>query len=118
MYKLISHPLTILIVTVFCIFIWVSSYSSSRELSKSDQVIFDLKKDAAKSSKEVTVLEADLQDAKSSFSKEKIIREQLLLKKPGEYTIQLPDFPPSTALQNEKIIETTTAWDEWKKLIF
>jgi outer membrane murein-binding lipoprotein Lpp len=54
--------------------------------------------------------------ASSDLAKEKILRNELLLQKPGEYVLQIPD---DGALVVEAVTaEQSTPWDQWRELLF
>lgn len=57
-----------------------------------------------------------LQDTSSPLAREKILRNELLLQRPGEYVIQIPDESLVVPLSTE--VEHSSPWEEWKKLLY
>lgn len=65
---------------------------------------------------EVAVLEKKLEAANHPISQEKVIRNELLLQKPGEYIFQIPEITVEETAATQQ--EETTPWQEWKKVLF
>lgn len=57
----------------------------------------------------------ELELTKQPIYKEKIMRNELLMQKEGEYVVQLPDLEKREV---ENVEDDVTAWEEWGKLIF
>ncbi|OGJ37577.1 MAG: hypothetical protein A2383_00980 [Candidatus Pacebacteria bacterium RIFOXYB1_FULL_39_46] len=116
MNKIISHPLVIVVLTVLAVLF-----------------IFSLRKTAQKSQiaiENVAILEESIQDlanqiekerelidySNTDLAKEKILRDELLLQKPGEYVLQIPD--DETLLIEDTIAKQKTPWEEWRAVLF
>lgn len=66
---------------------------------------------------QVDDLEKSLEEAQAPFVQEKIIRDQLLLQKPGEYVVQLPTelvSPEPSQLDNQA---EATPLEKWKRVL-
>jgi hypothetical protein len=54
--------------------------------------------------------------AQTSLNQESIIRDELLMQKPGEYIVQMPDLPEPIITQ--KVTQKQLSpWEEWKALL-
>ncbi len=115
MKKLLFNPIFLVLITFFSVLIIIS-------LNKTSQKAFTAQKNLNKVETEISYLEQELENnkrelyqTKTDLNKEKIIRNELLMKKEGEIIVNLPLKEESeiVTLQNEK----TTAWEEWKKVL-
>ncbi len=116
MNKLLSHPLFILLLTLFCGLFWLSLYRSTQSFSASKQNLAKVKTEINFKAQELSKLESEYQTAQQDFTKEKIARNELLLQKEGEFIVQLPP-------QEKKSVETVevathTPWQKWKDLLW
>lgn len=116
MSQLLYNPFTALILTVITVILCVSLYFNSQDIRQSSKVVFRLQEDLKKTSESVKKAQADLDAAKDPFTKEKIIRDQLLLQQPGEYIVQIPDLPPPPVVHVEAPKEVTP-WEKWQLLL-
>lgn len=89
MAKPLEHPLVIILITGLFLVLFMSLRKTSGRTEQSTQEISALEKEAYNLSKEVQTLQEELEYSKSQEYKEKIIRDQLLLKKENEYIVQL-----------------------------
>jgi hypothetical protein len=114
MQKLFFSPLGVLLAlcATGALFLWIRgakpTLSSSEYLEKVDS--------------EVQLLEAEVADlrvqstaSQSSLTKERVIRDELLLSKPGEVVIQLESLPSPVAQPSQA--ERATPWQEWRELL-
>ncbi|MBU0974743.1 septum formation initiator family protein [Patescibacteria group bacterium] len=117
MTKIIYHPFIIIIFTITSIVFFLSLNKSSQKTDISSKNIEILEQELNKMSIETSQLEEKIIDADSEVYKEKVIRNELLLQKPGEKIIQLlyienqenPEIDP---------VETDKPFDMWLDLIF
>ncbi len=116
MWRIIYHPVAIVIFTGIAILLCVSLYINSREIRQAGKLITSLQSDVEKTSEDVKVGQQKLADAQSSYTKEKIIRDQLLMQKPGEFVVQIPDV----IMQSEEqptVKKTKTPWQQWQEVL-
>ena len=66
---------------------------------------------------EVLTLETAIIESQQPFAKEQIIRNELLMKREGEYVVQIPDELVTTT-QRVTRAEFLTPWEEWRQLLF
>src|SRR5688500_128724 len=110
MTSLLKHPFILVIITVVALFYYLSLDKSAQKAEISSQTVLDLEQEIGQISGEVAILEKQLESANHPISQEKIIRNELLMQKPGEYVLQLPSIeviektPPQA--------ETKTPWEE------
>ncbi len=114
--RFIYHPFVLILVTLLAIGLWISFLFNGRELQQSSSQIQTLQTEVAKNEQEVASLEAQLNTAKSNFSQEAIIRNELLMQKPGEYIVQMPDLP-TEARENQTSTSRLSPWQQWKALL-
>ncbi len=116
MQRLLSHPLTIALFTALAIIFYVSLDKSAQTVQSSSSTLLKLEEQNKKLGTEVAKLEEQVETAQTGLSKEKIIRNELLLQKPGEYVVQLPDG----IVQPEPVAEPDvqeSPWEAWKKVL-
>src|SRR5688572_17112546 len=92
---LYSH-LAVFVLTIISGIICVSLYMNGRRIQQSAQSVDKLEADVASLEAKVNLVESSALEATSSAAKERIFRDELLLQKPGEYIVQLPDLPLPT----------------------
>jgi cell division protein FtsB len=115
MQKWYSHPITLLLVAVFAIGLYTSLVKTERKIRTSTESVAILDQEVSKIASEVSDLEAEVKTATSAAAQEVIIRDELLLKKPGEYVIQLPS--PADNKEPNQDSSKTQPWAQWKKLL-
>ncbi|HYD35004.1 MAG TPA: septum formation initiator family protein [Vitreimonas sp.] len=116
MVAVLKHPLTLLIVLFSTLFILMSLYKTLEKTRSSSEAIGVLEQENVKMASEVSELEARLNQAETSLTQEKIIRNELLMQKPGEYVIQLPEV--AVTENQAQPTPSPSAWQEWKKVLF
>lgn len=116
MKKLLKHPIIIAIFTVLSIAFVLSLKKNVNKVEKSKVELEQLEVELNLLRQEVNNGELALKEASHSFSKESILRDELLMKKEGEVVLQLPAISES----QEKIIldPTPKPAEEWGKLLF
>jgi len=117
MLKLIYQPLVVGIITLTTVILCISLYISSVQLRGSSQKVASLRADVAKQQALTDALGQKLQTAQNSTTQEEIIRDQLLMQKPGEFVVQTPDLP-RVSPEVTPPPPSPTPWQEWKKLLF
>lgn len=118
MTKALEHPLTLIVAAVLFSVLFFSLRQTGNKSQQSTNEISLLEEKAYKTSKEVQELQEELEYSKSTAYKEKIVRNELLLQKPGEYIVQM------TAPQTEPLdthITTSqpeTNQEKWFEILF
>lgn len=92
MKRLLYHPLTAILITALVIYFIISLRSNLKKLEISRQNLSNIQQDVAQLSEEVESQKQTLNQAQQPLAKEKLARDELLLKKSGEYVIDLPDI--------------------------
>lgn len=112
--KWLFHPASALVFLSICGLMWWSLAATARKTRNSTEAVGILEQENAKIARDVSELENQLKTASSSTNHEKIIRNELLMQKPGEYVLQIPDLPalPDTHTP----VPTPTAWQQWQKI--
>ncbi len=113
----ISNPIILLIFIILSIICYtsLSNAASRREVAAANVQLLRESVDAQKL--EVSELRTDLEIANHPFTKEKMLRDELLLQKEGEIVFKLPDIPevsPSPTPTPTPV----TPWVEWKEVLF
>jgi hypothetical protein len=116
MQRILFHPITALFVTGVAVLLWISFYLNGREISQSSGIIHELEQKVYQQEQDVKSLEEKVTKAKSPLTQEEIIRDQLLMQKPGEYVVQIPDLPEP--VEEVKTVSTPlTPWEQWQELL-
>lgn len=112
--KYLSHPLALCMATIIVIMLSISTKNSVQNYQKTSETIKKIELENSKLSSNIADLKQKTDYSQTDFAKEKIIRNELLLQKPNEYIIQLPEnmppVPSPSPSPSPKPIE------EWKKL--
>ena len=106
--QLFFSPLTMLAIT---------GLAGQQSIQESAQTASQLNQEVEQLTSRVSDLENQLQQATSSAAQERIIRDELLMQKPGEFVIQLPDLGELDKF-DETSPELKTPWEEWQLLLF
>ncbi|HEX7018301.1 MAG TPA: septum formation initiator family protein [Patescibacteria group bacterium] len=116
MKNLLYHPLVAVAVTIISLLFYFSLLKSDQKLVKTKESVASLTQEVALLQKEQTSLEEAVEYASTSAAQEKILRDELLMQKPGEYVLQLPAV---AELESEPTPSPTpTPWESWQELIF
>ena len=118
MAKPLEHPITIIAISVAAFLLIISLRQTSQKSQQSTSEVSVLEEKAYNLSKEVQDLQTELEHSKSPEYKEKIIRDQLLLQKEGEYIVQLtaPETPSSDTEITEE--QPRSNQDKWLEILF
>ncbi|MBP7842657.1 hypothetical protein KA017_01500 [Candidatus Woesebacteria bacterium] len=124
--KILYHPIIILALTIGAIMFFFSLDKSGKKTQNSSENIRVLEHEVGQISKEIIELEEKIEVVESGQFKEKVVRNELLLQKPGEYVLQIAETE-SSALdsdcvnnecenRNEKIDKSPLL--AWEKILF
>jgi cell division protein FtsB len=108
-------PLFAVFVTIVSVFLLLSLLRTDVKLEETAGIRDDLRGNVEVLRDEVAHIEAETQIATAAATQEKIIRNELLMQKPGEYIVQLPsmesiDQARSLNIQNQSVkIDETDA---------
>ena len=117
MNKIIFHPITALFLTVIAATFAVSLQKTRQKSEGVAQTANQLKSQVDQLKLELKQVENSLNQDNLSLEQEKVIRNELLMKKEGETIFQLPSISPT----EEVVIGQTQAVkpiEAWKQLIF
>lgn len=89
--KILYHPLFILSITLFAIFFFISLDKSGKKSQSSSQNILILENEVKQASEKLLDTEDKIAQTDSQLFLEKIVRNELLVQKPEEYILQIPD---------------------------
>jgi hypothetical protein len=115
--KVLFHPLTAVFLTVLALGLSISFLWSAQQLKKSDLIMEQALEETQKARQEFDAVASQAALAQDPVSKERIIRDQLLMQKPGEVVVQLPDLEVPSPEPSPSAVPITP-WEEWKKLLF
>lgn len=116
MQRLLSHPLTIALFTALAIIFFVSLNKNAQTAQTSINTLQALESQNWALEKDVRNLEEQVAVAKTDLAQEKIIRDELLLQKAGEFVVQLPADVGAVNVEKPQV-EQETAWEGWKKVL-
>jgi len=116
MQRLLSHPITIVLFTVLALIFFISLDKNTQTAKHSATTLHGLETQNNALESDVQQLEKEVMTAQTNLAKEKIIRNELLLQKPGEFIVQLPPEAKSETIER-KTIPAETPWQAWKKIL-
>ncbi len=114
--RLIYHPVFVAGTTLLVFIICVTLFLNSREIKSSAELLTQLKTQVAQKQQTFNQTKQKTEIAQTPLSQETIIRNELLLQKPGEYIVQMPDLPAPVA-QIATYEVQLTPWAAWKQLL-
>lgn len=115
--RILYSPLAVAFFTVVAGVICVSLYMNGRRIQQSALTVLKMEQEVASIEAKVNKVERTALEATSSAAKERIFRDELLLQRPGEYIVQVPDQPLPTP---EPVVPepSLTPWQQWQLLLF
>lgn len=116
MFKLLTHPLIAVGLTILAALFVLSLRKTAQKSEVASQNVAVLEQKITDLSRELEEEQKALEYSSSDFAREKILRNDLLLQKPGEYTLQIPD--ESSVENMAEMPAVKTPWEEWKELLF
>lgn len=111
--KIFFNPIAAIVITLVCGAIMWSLYSQTKSWQQSNQTLVGLRDNISGLEGEINDLENKLDTAQTDFAKEKIVRNELLMQKPGEYVVQLPELA-ATENPAAAASPTPTPWQAWQ----
>lgn len=116
MFKLLTHPLVAVGLTILAGLFVLSLRKTAQKSEVASQNVSVLEQKIGDLSRELEEEQKALEYSSSDFAREKILRNDLLLQKPGEYILQIPD--ENSAENTPEFAQPKTPWEEWKELLF
>lgn len=113
----LNHPLLIGVFTCLCLLAIFSLRESSKKAIISKESIEKLEKNIESLEKDVAKENEKLKISQEPIALEKIIRNELLLKKEGEIVLQIPDEEKNKEEEKDLKSGQNGPWEEWKKLL-
>lgn len=124
MVAILRHPVVILLISVAVLVFLFSLDKTSDQRTLSAAYIEEQEKEIAKLLAQTEALEAEAVESSSEVVKEKIIRNELLMQKDGEYSVMLPDLEvgeveeaAGAASQKTDSSEKSSPWAKWRELL-
>lgn len=115
MFRWFSHPLALIVVTVLSLWVYVSLSRTEQKMRRSTESVAVLDQEVKEIASEVSEFELFVQQATAPAAQETIIRNELLMKKPGEYVVQLPEIEKQA--NPEENYSETSPWQNWRSLL-
>lgn len=113
--QFLRHPLALLLITLLAGLFSLSLHFSVRKTQISSEQVQLLDQEMNQMASEVSALEDEVKQAGTPEMQEKIIRNELLMQKNGEYVVQLPstgsgnaNLPPQASL---------SPWQQWWQML-
>lgn len=94
LFRLLFNPIIILLWAIGCSFAGISLLRSAFTTNSAFEQRTRLEKEVELEMEQTKQLEQQLKEADTPLFKERIIREELGLQKPGETVLQLPSYTP------------------------
>ncbi|NCN06862.1 MAG: hypothetical protein GW946_03405 [Candidatus Pacebacteria bacterium] len=119
MKKVLSNQLVLLISALFIIFAIVSMRQNDNKIINQDQNLTQIDQKNRELRQEISQLENEIKAATSDFAKEKLLRDELLLQKPGEYVVLLDEsVSEETASEPIKQESEQSVWQQWQEVLW
>lgn len=117
--KIIYHPLSLLFLTIISVIFSLSLMKTTKRAKGSAEKFTSAQKIVDQREQEVDKIQDSFENSQQVLNQEKMIRNELLRKKAGEYVVQISDDQLQTlqAKENDLKINDVQPWDEWQKLI-
>lgn len=124
--SVVYHPIFILIVTVIAIMFFFSLDKSGKKTQKSAENIRILEYEVNQISNDIINLEEKIENTQTEQFKEKVVRNELLMQKPGEYVMQINQVDEdlgengcdSSDCQENVNNSKTSNFSAWRDLLF
>lgn len=110
-------PLSLVVVTIICLFALYSLRGTASKTHISTEDVRLLDQEVSQLTSEVSRLEKQAAQHQNPYYAEKNIRNELLLQKPGETVVQIPEVSPKS-LPTPTPVVTPTPWQEWQAVLF
>lgn len=114
--KVLYHPIVVALITVLAIYFIISLKSNEQKLDLSKQNLTQEKSSVSTLEQEVQDQKQKLEQSKLPLNQEKIIRNELLMQKPNELVIQLPEVQLRASTKTQAA--PLTPWEKWQALLF
>lgn len=115
MKKLLFNPIFTVLITFFAFLIILSLNKTSNKASIAQNNLSQIEQDISYLEQEVENNKNLLYQTQNDFNKEKIIRNELLMKKEGEIIVNLP--LKGLAKNSDSEAKKLTAWQSWMELL-
>ena len=114
--KILFHPLVFLLISLASLLLIFSLYQNAQEITNSTTDLKKIELEVDQKEQKIESLENQLNQAQTNFTKERIIRDELLMQKEGELIIQIPEDQTIEIPQIDEE-KPLTPWQEWKNLL-
>jgi cell division protein FtsB len=115
--KLLSHPITLIIFTLVCAVFIFSLRKNSQKTDLARETTDTLQQEVQDLANTVTTLQEKQEYVASDEYKEKLIRNELLMQKEGEYVVTLL-LPEETAATSTPPPSKPSPREQWFNLLF
>ncbi len=113
--RLFFNPISFILLTIVCLLFSISLYKSAKKTSGSAQDLAAVEADIQNMEHQLQSLKEKEHQAEQPFTKEEIIRNELLMQKPGEYVVQISETLASETVTTPS--PTPTPWEQWKMVL-
>jgi len=115
--RILYSPLAAIFLSVFVGVISLSLYLNAVHIQQSEHFVTKLETEVATIEGKVNLKVAETVEATASAAKERMYRDQLLMQKPGEFVLQIPELP-SPKPTPVVLPQPLKPWSQWKKILF
>ena len=110
------HPLTALSLTLVTLVAVISLRQTAQKTQISSEETKVLDQEVQKIASEISELKAQVELAEHPFTQERILRNELLMQKPGEYVVQIPEVSVPPRPQPTPT-PTLSPWQAWQQVL-
>ncbi len=118
MKKVLSNQVVLLGFALFIIFTVVSMKQNGNKIINQDQNLQQIDQKNQEIRQEILDLETKITTATSDFSKEKRLRDELLLQKPGEYIVLLDENESEAEVVAADQVGEKSPWEKWQAVLW
>jgi hypothetical protein len=113
MLRIAKNPIFIVLITVITIIFYISLAKTGQKSITSGDQVKELEVETMILKEQTKNLEKKLQN---SGEVEKVIRDDFLMKKTGEYVIKVPVRDEKE--EEKERLKAASPWEKWKKVLF
>lgn len=115
--SVLLHPISAILITIVAVLTIISMRQSLEPITDAEQGLYRLEQEKQRLQEEIVAEKQKLEAASQPFYQEKKLRDELLLQKPDEIVIMMPEVTPipRTPSPTPKI---ASPWEEWQQVLF
>ena len=118
MKKILSNQVVLLGFALFITLTILSMRQNNHKIINQDQNLLQIDQKNKELRQEIANLEGKITTATSDFAKEKRLRDELLLQKPGEYVVLLDETATAEPVATIPQVVEKYIWQQWREVLW